>query len=218
MYFWLSVDDPAYPAVDRAAPKYEYDPRQADILLQEAGWTRGGDGVARNASGDALTIPVLNQSGDIDQLEAAIVVDYWKNVGVAGEIHRLSRAQQADGEFRSRYAAVAYNRRPLGYDTMGWLSANISSPETRWSGDNMSGYVNPVLDQLWPRVLATIDAKEREPLLVTALTAMASDAMINPTHLQPRSMAYRNGLTGPKEPWVGESALIWNPWEWRWTE
>jgi peptide/nickel transport system substrate-binding protein len=218
MYYWLSVDDPAYPAVDRAAPKYQYDPRQAEALLQEAGFTKGGDGVARAASGDTLSIPMLNQSGDIDQLEAAIVQDFWRGAGATSEIQRLSRAQQADGEFRSKYAGVAYNRRPLGYDTMGWLSTNTTTPENRWSGDNMSGYVNSTLDQAWPKVLATIDPKDREPLLVAALSAMASDAVVNPTHLQPRSMAYRNGLTGPKEPWVGESALVWNVWEWRWTE
>ncbi len=217
-YYWLSADDPAYQAVDRAVPKYEYDVRQAEILLQEAGWIKGSDGVARNTAGDSLSIPILNQSGDIDQLEAAILVDFWKAIGASGEIQRLSRAQQADGEFRSKYQAVTYNRRPLGYDTMGWLSSNVTTAENRWGGDNMSGYHNPTLDQLWPRVLATIDAKDREPLLINALTAMTNDAVINPTHLQPRSMVYRSGITGPQEPWVGESALIWNAWEWRWTQ
>lgn len=216
-HFWLSADDPAFPAVDRAVTKYEYDPGRAEGLLREAGWARGGDGAARDASGEPLYVPLLNQSGEIDQLEGAVVTDYWKRVGVTSEIQPLNRAQQADGEFRSKYAAVAYGRRPLGYDTMGWLTANLTRPENRWSGDNMNGYVSPVLDQLWPKVMATVDPKEREPVLVEALKAMTTDAVVNPTHLQPRSMVYRAGLMGPKEPWVGESALIWNPWEWQWT-
>lgn len=53
-------------------------------------------------------------------------------------------------------------------------------------------------------------------LLVEALKAMTADAVVTVTHLQPRAVAYRRGLTGPKETWVGESALIWNSWEWRW--
>ena len=44
----------------------------------------------------------------------------------------------------------------------------------------------------------------------------AEDAVLAITHLQPRPMAYAAGLSGPKETWVGDSAMIWNPWEWRW--
>jgi hypothetical protein len=64
--------------------------------------------------------------------------------------------------------------------------------------------------------MVTLDLKEREGILVEALKAMTADAVITPTHLQTRAMAYRAGLSGPKQPWVGESALIWNSWEWQW--
>jgi ABC-type transport system substrate-binding protein len=57
---------------------------------------------------------------------------------------------------------------------------------------------------------------KREALLVQALTAMAADAVVNPTHLQPRAMAFQQGLTGPRQPWQEEYALIWNAWEWTW--
>jgi peptide/nickel transport system substrate-binding protein len=210
-------DEPLYAEVQqRGLASYPYDLARADRLLGEAGWTKGADGVARSVAGEPLHIPILNQSLEVDQLEAAIVADYWKAIGVSSEIQRLSRAQQTDGEFRTKFAAVAYNRRPLGYDTMGWLNIGIPTPANRWSGENNAGYVNPTLEELWPRVLATVDDKERERLLVESLKAMTADAVVNPTHLQPRAMAYRAGLVGPKEPWVGESALIWNAWEWHW--
>jgi peptide/nickel transport system substrate-binding protein len=215
-HFWLSVDDPAFPTVDRAVSKYEYDVTRAEALLREAGWSKGGDGVARSSTGEPLHIPILNQSGDIDQLEAAVVADFWKAIGVTSEISRLSRLQQADTEFRSKFPAVAYNRRPLGYDTMDWTTPNIASPENRWGGSNQGGYFNPALDILWPKVLGTVDLKEREGILVEALKVMTADAVVNPTHLQPRSMVFRMGISGPKQPWVGESALIWNAWEWGW--
>src|SRR5581483_9686824 len=37
-YYWLSPIDPAYPAVDKAVPKYAYDPNRAQALLSESGW------------------------------------------------------------------------------------------------------------------------------------------------------------------------------------
>ncbi len=215
-HVWLAPSDPAFPAVDRAITKYAYDPARAEALLGEAGWTKSADGIARNAEGHLLTVPMLNGAAEMDQLEAAAVVNQWKAVGVASEIHPLTRSQQRDGEYRSKFPAVAYNRRGIAYDDMVWLSSRLSGPDNRWSGANRSGYVNATLDRLWPRVTATIDPKEREGILVEALRAMTADAAVTPTHLQPQAMAYRAGLTGPKQPWVGESAQIWNPWEWRW--
>jgi hypothetical protein len=46
---------------------------------------------------------------------------------------------------------------------------------------------------------------------------MTADAAVTPTHLQPRPLAYRNGLTGPKESPDGGGAFLWNVWEWRWS-
>ncbi len=217
-HIWLDPNDPAYPAAERAATKYEYDPARAEMLLREAGWTRGGDGVARNAAGEALHIPMLNQSGEIDQLEAATVVDYWKAIAATSEITRLTGPQQSDGEFRAKFPAASYNRITIDYEAMPWRQAKLATPENRWAGTNRAGYVNPVVDENWTKALGTIGDRDREPLLVAAIVAMTNDAIVTPTHLQPRAVAYRNGITGPKETWVGESALIWNVWEWRWKQ
>jgi len=39
---------------------------------------------------------------------------------------------------------------------------------------------------------------------------------VDQPHYRSRAMAYRHGLIGPQQPWIGEAALIWNAWEWRW--
>jgi peptide/nickel transport system substrate-binding protein len=217
MHVWLHPNDPAFPAVDRAITKYEFDPQRAEALLAEAGWTKGSDGIARNAAGEPLHLHLLNQSGEIDQLEAAVVLNYWKTIGITSEIQVLSRAQQGDGEFRAKFPAVSYNRITIDYEAFPWLRSKIATPENRWVGTNRIGYVNPVVDESWTKALGTISDHEREPLIVEALRAMTADAVVSVTHLQPRPVAYRAGLTGPRETWVGESALIWNSWEWTWT-
>lgn len=217
-HVWLDPNDPAFPAVERAVTKYEFDPARAEALLSEAGWIKGTEGVARNASGEVLHVPILNQSGEIDQLEAAVVANYWKAIGISSEVQQLNRAQQGDGEFRSKFPAVSYNRITIDYEAMPWLSGKVTRPENRWTGTNRIGYVNPILDEFWTKAVGTIDDRDREPLLVEALKAMTADAVVTITHLQPRAVAYRAGLSGPKETWVGESALIWNIWEWRWSQ
>jgi peptide/nickel transport system substrate-binding protein len=216
---WLWPDDAAYPAAERAVTKYPYDPARATQLLREAGWTRGGDGMARNPEGQPLQWPMLNESGDIEQLEAAKLADDLKAVGIATEIQRMTFAQQRDNEFRSKFPAVAYNRRGIDYDSMVWTSDKVSLPENRWSGFNRSGYVNPVVEELWPKMLGTVDRGQRETLLVEALKALSADANVVTTHLQVNVTAYVDGLLGLREPGLGApGGTVWNTWEWHWRQ
>ncbi len=215
-YYWLSPSDPAYSAVDRAVPKYEYDLGRSEALLREAGWTKAADGRMRNAAGQALSLPMMNLPGEVEQLEAAVVADNWKTAGITSDVHRLSPQEWRDNELRSKFPAVAYNRRNLSHDDMVWFSTNLSRPETRWGGQNRIGYINPRLDDLWSKVLASVDAKEREGYLVDAIRVMMDDAMVVLTHLQAEVMAHQADLVGPVEPAVVRTSRIWNIWEWEW--
>jgi peptide/nickel transport system substrate-binding protein len=215
-YYWLSPSDPSYAAVDRAVPKYDYDPARAEVLLREAGWVKAQDGRLRNGAGQALAMPLTNLPGEVEQLEAAIVADNWKTAGFASEVKGLSPQEWRDNELRSKFPAVAYNRRNLSYDDMVWFSANFSRPETRWGGQNRIGYSNPRLDDLWHQVLASVDTKEREGYLTDAIRIMMDDAMVVLTHLQAEVLAYNADLVGPVEPPVEKTSRIWNVWEWEW--
>lgn len=217
-HFWLASDDPAFPAVDRAAHKYDFDPRRAAALLQEAGWTRGGDGLLRDAAGEALVMPLVAQFTDLEQKQATIAADNWKALGVQSELRVMTLAQQRDREFRSKIPAVGFQNRTMRYDGMVWTSDLVTTPENRWRGSNYIGYVNPVLDELWPKVLGTPDPHQREGILVEALRAMTADAVVNVTHIEPAPIAYRAGIVGPRQPWSETGAFVWNVWEWRWSE
>jgi peptide/nickel transport system substrate-binding protein len=216
LYFWLPPIDPLYPAVDRAIPKYAYDPGRAEALLQEAGWVKGPDGRARDASGQTLSIPMQVLPGELEGLEAAVVVDNWKSAGITSELNQLSPQEWRDNELRTKFRGVAYNRRGFTLESMVWLEENLSRPERRWSGQNRSGYVNPRLDDVWGRVVGAIDPRERERWLTEALTIMMEDAMVVLTHAQPDVMAHNPNLTGPAPPAAVYSSRIWNVWEWRW--
>jgi peptide/nickel transport system substrate-binding protein len=215
-HFWLAFEDPAFAAADRAVTKYEYDPARAEQLLREAGWVKGSDGITRNAVGEALEMPMLNGAAEMDNMEAAVAANYWKAVGVPSEIFPLTRVQQRDGEYRSKFRAVAYNRRGFSLDDMVWVSSQLTTPDNRWAGGNRNGYVNPQVESLWRTALVTFDLGQRESLLVEALKIMTTDAAVTPTHMQPEAMAYRAGLTGTKQPSAEQSGQLWNPWELRW--
>lgn len=215
-YFWLSPRDPTFPAVDRAVTKYEYNPARAAALLAEAGWTKGADGIARNAAGEPLFFTLMNQPTEVDQQEAAVVLNDWKSAGISGEIHRLSTQEMRDNELRAKYPGVAYNRRALTLENMVWTNRQVARPENRWSGQNRNGYVNPALDEAWLKVLGSMDDRERETHLIEALRVMQEDAVVTLTHLQPDIMAYRTGLEGVQQASVVGVSAFWNVWEWHW--
>jgi peptide/nickel transport system substrate-binding protein len=208
--------DPAFAAVDRAAPKYEYDVTRAEALLREAGWVKGADGRVRNAGGEPLAISMMNHPSETAQLDAAVVADNWRAVGITSDIHRLSQHEIRDNELRSRFPGVQYSIRGLTLDNMVWTAAQVSRPEGRWAGQNRTGYVNPRLDDVWSRVLGSIEPKEREGHLIEAARVMIEDAMVVLTHIPPEVMAHHAELVGPVEGPVSYTSRLWNIWEWRW--
>jgi peptide/nickel transport system substrate-binding protein len=168
LYFWLPPIDPLYPAVNPQVKKYEYDPRRAETLLREAGWTKGQDGLVRDASGQQLNLSMMSVPGDLESLESQVVIDNWKSIGVSGQLAQLSRQEWRSNELRSKFPSVAYNRRGFTLESMVWLEENLSTAERRWAGQNRIGYINPRLNELWPQVLGAIDPKQREKYLVEA--------------------------------------------------
>jgi peptide/nickel transport system substrate-binding protein len=217
VYFWMPPSDPAFPEVDRAVMKYEFDPARATALLQEAGWTKAGDSPARNSRGESLDIPMQNQPNDFDQQEALVVAANWKTIGINSDIHRLSAQETRDNELRTTFAGISYGRRAFTLDDMIWTSSQIPMPENRWTGQNRGSYSNPELESLWTRALGTIDRNARTGLLIQALQIMMDDAVVSLTHQQPSVMAYNANAMGPEMPddAVAVGAL-WNVGQWRW--
>jgi ABC-type transport system substrate-binding protein len=161
---------------------------------------------------------MMNHPAETSQLDAAVVVDNWKAVGITSDIYRLSQHEIRDNELRSKFPAVQYSIRGLDLESMVWTGRQVSRPEGRWSGQNRTGYVNPKLDDLWSKVLGSIDPKEREGYLIEASKVMIDDAMVVLTHVMPDVMAYNGDLVGPAESAVTYTSRIWNVWEYRWKQ
>src|SRR5207244_1560855 len=132
------------------------------------------DSLERNAEGEAINIPILNQSGEIDQLEAAKMANDWKALGVSSDVTVLGRLQQGDGEFRSKFPGVSFNRINFDYETFPWIQAKITTSQNRWAGTNRVGYLNPVVDESWTKAMSTLDPKAREQLFVETFRAMTA--------------------------------------------
>ena len=119
-----------------------YDPAKANALLDQAGWTRGPDGVrAKNGVKFALNFAVVSGAPDTDRLVAFVAKD-WQRVGVQVHVHHYSPslyfAMGPDGVINgNRWDAIvfAWAADAMG-DYSGYYGCNVFPPvgwnNVRW--------------------------------------------------------------------------------------
>jgi microcin C transport system substrate-binding protein len=69
--------------------------RKASVLLDEAGWSVGDDGLRRNAAGETLTIEIIEDSPTFDRVHLPFI-DNLKAAGIDAVYSRIDPAQMTD--------------------------------------------------------------------------------------------------------------------------
>lgn len=148
--------------------RYEFDPEQAQALLEEAGWTPGGDGICTNAAGERLSLDLATTAGNQTREQIAQVIqDQLSQICV--EINpqfvplqeyngELSRRRNFDGLIMSsiRFSPSTSPDIALGTDA-------IPTEANNWVGNNFSGYSSPEMDaslDKFQNALSTAGARE----------------------------------------------------------
>jgi peptide/nickel transport system substrate-binding protein len=210
----IALTDLMYPAVQRAVPKYDYNPARAEQLLDSAGWPRGAGGVRRNADGDNLDVSIM-ASGSESGLLTTIMADYWKRVGVDASTMAIPGARALDREFVSSHSGVYYKPLIPQWIRVDWVSEQIPSPATRFLGRNTGGYGSPEMDVLIRRVQTTLDPRERERYVVELLATWQEDAGFFSHLFRPAVIAAAKGVSGyDTEVWPAQNAHTWNIYQW----
>ncbi|SFN62626.1 MULTISPECIES: ABC transporter substrate-binding protein [Actinomadura] len=103
-------------SVSRALPAF--DPQAAATLLDQAGWTRGGDG-RRTKGGKPLQLTFLyqNNNGSSGDAAAELAVKQWKAIGVEATAHSQNETTLTNTIFSAGNWDVA------------WVSVNLNTPD-----------------------------------------------------------------------------------------
>ena len=205
--------------VGQSMVRYEYDPRRAEQLLAGMGFTRGTDGMLQDSSGRKLSVE-LRTTGDNDARRKSLfaVSDYWQRVGVGVEPVLVPEQLQGDRQYRAEFPAFEVNRG--GAEIAGlsqYHTRGVRLPENNFRGPGGGGtgaggtnyprYMNPELDALIDRYLATIPQAER--------TALAGQVVNHIT-----ANVAQMGLYYDAEPAMVSNRLrnftgyVWKPQEW----
>ncbi|MBI4505470.1 MAG: hypothetical protein HY691_08040 [Chloroflexi bacterium] len=144
-------------------PKFDYDQRRAEQLLDEAGWRKGADGM-RAKDGQKLQLKLLfgPNTNKVREGIATIVQEQWRQVGVQVEVTGLEWGAYLDKLTKS----------PFDYDlfVLGWLS----TIDPHWSYQiwseatipdlNAGGYVNKKVEELFRQGAREFDREKRKKI------------------------------------------------------
>lgn len=147
------------------------DVEEANRLLDEAGWERGGDGI-RAKDGVRLSVLYQTSTNSVRQATQALVKDMWSQIGVEAELRNVDAAVFFGGDpaspdtFQKFYADVEmYTNNFPGTDPeaymAGWLCSGIPSPENGWLGANVPRFCSEEYDALVGQMAETADLAAR---------------------------------------------------------
>ncbi len=150
--------------------------RQANTLLQEAGWIIGDDGLRRNAEGDVLRMEILDDSPSFERI-ALPFIENLRLIGIDASWNMIDPAQYEQRQEDFDYD-VAIGRFVLPLSPSVELNTIFASGSADRPGTfNLSGLKDPVVDELIQQVIASKD-RETLTIRVKALDRVLRDRMI----------------------------------------
>lgn len=152
-----------YAVIDRAITKYPYDLRATERLMNEAGFTRGPDGLYSSPTAGRLTFDVRATVGPESEAERSTAASGWRQAGFQVTESVLGVAQFADGQARASFEGVSTNTQSAPELTMSasFTTAQAARPENRWNGTNRGGWSNADYDRAVEAFNTVLDPNER---------------------------------------------------------
>ncbi len=195
----------------------------AKKLLDEAGWTMGGDGV-RTRDGKRLKLLFQTSTNAVRQDFQALIKQWWADVGVETELKNIDASVYFGGDpgspdtFQKFFADVEmYANNFDGTDPEAYLAEHTCSkaprPETQWQGENVNRYCDANYDKLVAELGQTADLEKRGEIARKLNEMLTKESMvIIPLVDRGRVSAHSNTLGGViLNTWDSE---LWNVADW----
>jgi peptide/nickel transport system substrate-binding protein len=186
--------DPDFAAIDSSVVKYPYDPPQAIRMIEGIGYTRGGDGMFRDAAGQPLVVEMRTTSDNEIHMKAFYpVIDYLKGVGVQIDPVVVPPARQRDVEYRAKFPGFQYTQGSCCLASLGnYVTTQQKTAENGYRG-NHTGYGNADFDVLVERYMTTIPKTERLRAGADAMHHLTDQLVVMTTfyNTQPQAVSNR---------------------------
>lgn len=155
----VTPNDPWYTDDPAKVTVYKYNKREAERLLEEAGWKTGPDGI-RMKDGKRLSFTIMTTAGNkTRELVQVYLQNQWKQVGIEvnakNEPARVFFGETTKKRGFDSMALFAWISSPESSPKSTFASKNIPTAKNGWSGQNYMGWSNANVDK-------TLDALDTE--------------------------------------------------------
>ncbi|HLS68850.1 MAG TPA: peptide ABC transporter substrate-binding protein [Kiloniellales bacterium] len=195
-------------------PRYAYDPERAVALLEEAGWQELQGGVRHNAAGESLRLDFMTTAGNRSrELIQQVLQSQWRELGIEtvirNETPRVFFGQTLDRRNFGGLALFAWISAPEQVPRSTLHSEEIPSEENGWSGQNYSGFSDPVVDELLEQIEGELDAEARQVLWHELQRIYAEELPALPLFWRASPQVTPNWLKGVRPTGHMVSASMW---------
>ncbi len=180
---FVSPKDPWYPNPSEIK-NYRYSRRQAQKLLDEAGWKPGPDGI-RVKDGKRLSLTFMTTAGNKSrELVQVYLQEQWKQAGIDVNIkNEPARVYFSETTKKRKYdglAMYAWVSSPENSPKSNVTSKNIPTQKNGWSGQNYPGWVNKVVDAACDSLDLEFDSNKRKQLVLSIVKEYVDEVPVIP--------------------------------------
>ncbi|MBC7465451.1 MAG: peptide ABC transporter substrate-binding protein [Bdellovibrio sp.] len=178
--------DPWYTADPTKVVIYKYSKRDAEKLLDEAGWKMGADGI-REKDGKKLSFTLMTTAGNkTRELVQVYLQNQWKQVGIEvnskNEPARVFFGETTKKRNFDSMALFAWVSSPESSQKSTFSSKNIPTAKNGMSGQNYMGWVNKKVDQDLEDLDVEFDPAKRLTLVHGILKAYTDEVPVLPLY------------------------------------
>jgi len=211
---WVPPGLPYYEEVERSVTHYPFDPRRAQELMADAGFTRDASGFFASASGERFRPQLMVDGSNLFEREMTTVLDTWAKIGIDGEPKLLPAVESRLLSARTTYPGIYGISTGLRENQLDiFSSAQIASEARGWAGNNRVGWSNPEYDRAWNAFNSLLDRGRRDQQIVQMMRVATGQLPAIMVHFNPSATAFRRPLRGP-EAGGPETLPNWNMTEW----
>lgn len=201
--------DPHYSA---GVPKYTFDLKKANALLDEAGF-KLQNGVRVNAAGERLSFELLTTAGNrVRELVQQVLQSQWKQIGVELRLKALPPRVFSGNLDHREFPGAAMYAWISGPDTPPrptLHSQEIPSAANNWAGQNYPGFRNAEMDKILDQFDSELDVAKRKLLAAQMQRIYVEELPVLPLYFRADPFIIPKWLKGVVPTGQSDGTTLW---------